>query len=355
MHFLLPLLAWLLSCVLAEGPGGANYVAHSYERIWMWEMYDTITDIEGPDKQNSIFPQQPKQPKWKQNMGSGEGKKYTYAEFMTVLERGDLNRGAEKDLVAPGSAPDGGPTVHECSKDLLRKGWASKMPNLNLAHPELTSSAFNPGDGNKKPGRLYNPKDPWNGPYTELASRLDNKFQDLRAKFHDDSKWGAYITTKTDRMKTLVESITTVRREDTSSWLRSQVSKSIDPVENGKGKMITLHGLGLDGVNEHLVVSTRRPSAIADVNSYAKAWDDIDIRQTMQNAWGVDTLRDKLNKVGYKRAGDLRKWANYLGDPDGEWKSRYTELNMKHFRVLKTWRTALERIKMTPEQLKTCR
>lgn len=43
MHFLLPLLAWLFTCVLAEGPGGANYVSHSYERIWMWEMYDTIT------------------------------------------------------------------------------------------------------------------------------------------------------------------------------------------------------------------------------------------------------------------------------------------------------------------------
>lgn len=314
-------------------------------------------DIEGPDKQNSIFPQQPKQAPWKRNMGSGEGNKYTFAEFMTMLEQGSLNRGAATELVAPGSAPDGGPTVHECSKDLLKKGWASTMPNLDLAHPELTSSAFNPGKGkNKSPGRLYDPKDPFNGPYTELASRLDNKFQDLRAKFHDDSKWGAYITTKTDRMKTLVETITTVRREDTSNWLRWQVSKDIKAVKNGKDQLIDLHGLGLSGDKAHLVVSTERPSAIADVNSYAKTWHDVDIRQTMQNAWGDEKIREELEKeAGYKRAGDLRKWANQLGDPNGEWKSRYTVMNQKHFRVLKTWRTALERIKMTPQQLKTCR
>lgn len=316
-------------------------------------------EIEGPDKQKSIYEQHPKVVNWKRNMGTGEGNKFTYAEFMTQLEDGTRTNVAT-ELVAPGSGPDGAPTIHQCSQDLLKKGWATRMPNLDLALPDLARGAFTPPDPKKgkKAGALYNPKDPWNSPMTELASRLDKKFQQLRADFHDDSKWGAYITSKTDRVKDLVTTISTVRAEDSSSFLRKQVSEAIegtkDPNKPKKG-VTYRHGLGLSGNYERHVVSTERRSAFADVNSYAKNWDDITVGQTMQNAWNDDDIRDKLQKVAkFTNAGDLRKWANNLGDPQGEWSERYTEFNEKHFRVAKVWRVALRRINRTPAQAKTC-
>lgn len=277
---------------------------------------------------------------------------------MTQLEIGSLQRGVEKDLVGPGSGPDGGPTIHQCSKDLLRKGWAKKMPDLRLAHPELVPGAFNPGKDGKPRGPLYSDKDPYNSPMTELSSRLDRKFKKLRVDFHEDSKWGAYITAKTERVKAIVEAITTSRREDTSSFLRKQVKEDIkaklkDPDKPSKGE-IHRYGLGLKGDKEHLVVSTERESDLKPVNHYSRNWDDIDIARTMQNAWGDAEVRERLQEVGYKRAGDLLEWADNLGDPNGRMSGRYTELNKTHFRVAKVFKTALDRLNKTPKQLKEC-
>jgi hypothetical protein len=275
-----------------------------------------------------IFPQDPNA-KWpyRRNIGTGPDGKLTYAEFMARLEKKDPRNADNiiKTMVAPAETTGGKPTIHECAQELMNAGY-----NKQLQPSEVDTSLM--GKNFEVGGNAYNANDPHNDPYNELIGRADRKFQEYRKKIDTN-----FMNSKNKVATSLLEAITTLRVEDTSSWLYHQMQQ-----DSGK------QGLGL--AEEDIVVQKNRASGVPNGPKYNK----VDVIETLLNGWVNDGFRAKLKSAGIASFGDFLTWADNLGDPDKRASLDYTDLNKTHFRALKTWRMAYSKSKLTLSALKSC-
>ncbi|KAI1368184.1 hypothetical protein F5Y08DRAFT_335958 [Xylaria arbuscula] len=301
-------LIWLLFGFLYPVQAAINFVSHAHERVWLWELYETVTEIEGADKQKMIFAQNPEAKiKPLRNIGTGPNGKLTYAEFQARLEK-----------INP--------------EELNDRGWNAQLDVTNI-DPSLRKEDYLERDRKGKRGSKFNSKDPYNTAYNDLVEKAEKKFNQYR----EENKH-AVVAKKLGIVKEILGRITTLRMEDTSSFLFKQMQQ--DGSKNG---------LGLSA--DDIVAERDQPSKV----TLGPKWDKVNIAETFTKGWANPDIMKKLQATGFKNLKDSIRWADNLGDP-GKARSGppYTDMNRGHFRALKSWKVAFKRINLPVASLQAC-
>ncbi|KAI8235447.1 hypothetical protein K4K55_004256 [Colletotrichum sp. SAR 10_96] len=309
------------------------------------------SEIEGADKQKYMLPQHTGKgkpspfPRYA-NKGTGPNNKLTYGQFQARVEGLEWAKMLPEDkakyeqLKAPWSDVDGKtPTTYQCVDQLMEMGL-NKQLKVTEFDTTLDNKRFSADYKPKRGGNpsLYNKDDPFNSAYSYFSERVEKQFQDFRSK--DDPKFKAVIEKNNNLGKELLESITTLRAEDKLNHMYKQLQ---DGVADEKRK-----GLGIP--KDKIVVESNAPSKVQN----GKPYQNINIAQTMANAWADTKTREELQAKGFKNADDLANWANDLGNPDKTQPQDWSELNKSHFRSAKTWNSGLVKSKMTVAELSKC-
>ncbi|GKU06117.1 hypothetical protein FLAG1_09323 [Fusarium langsethiae] len=295
---------------LADCAAVDNKLAHARERIWLWEMYDLFTDIEGADKQDVILPQNQKA-KWAHRkhfslVNTVDGK-LTYAEFMADLEKKLTPDGVDKSLVAPNGEGLGNPTTEKAVDALKSKGWA--MP---MAVDQVTSGRSND--------------------YAELMGRVDKKFQAYYTDLGNDNTWKRRLVETNMRTEKLSKEIVSLRKQEADEWLLKQMTREVDPAGTPNDKK--RYGLGL---NRNELVVEKVTSTVPGATTYER----VDLVQTFLDHPDRAAFERKLKAAGINNGiQGLVNWADNLGNQKfASWGPGYSQMNESHDMAKTVWTT----------------
>ncbi|KAM5436562.1 hypothetical protein MferCBS31731_005840 [Microsporum ferrugineum] len=205
--FLAVSFTWLLFLVrhLHAAPGEGNIVAHVYERIWLWEMYDFFWDFKGDNEQSKLFPGQ---------------RRLEYGEFQGLLENPDDPIKPNKDLRSPMTA-----SLKDVADDLLAKKWSGNLKKIHKIDPSL-SSWIPPNN------------EPWKTKYEELIDKTEKEYTKIRVEFTTTPE--KFPPARAERIQKYAKAVAWLREEDEMNHISNLLKKK----DNGGC------GLGNDVVEE---------------------------------------------------------------------------------------------------------
>lgn len=278
-------LAFLTNLSHADG----NYLAHAYERLWLWERYQIAmweppprltvapanitwpsSSIEGAEKQQDIFPFQRKRggDTGRDNRGSGRKSTLSYSEFMWRLS----DKSIEHDLPVPQlKRPKSAKAIHDAAVELVDKKLTGNLKPVDIDPGLLT------GDDPKK-----DDSDPHRGQMSLLFDKLQLKLSMWRIK----GEHANVIDPRLGKLKEISKAVLKLRREDSQRYVVKLFKKPINK-----------DGLGLD---EDDVVTETKTSRVITGPEY----EEVMVAETFSN--NKDQL---LKRFGNEE--DLRDWVSF--------------------------------------------
>ncbi|KAI1058763.1 hypothetical protein LB507_004122 [Fusarium sp. FIESC RH6] len=304
-----------------QAPVKTGDYSHVREKLLLWDIYDTVTEIYGASKQKILLVQDPGN-SWyqKRHVGSGPDGKLTYPEFMADLDQlfGKSGYTVDNTLQAPGSGP-GSPSFVEASNQLISKNMRGIM-KVEFLTPDK-----------------QNPKD-----YVRFVSMLGQAFDDVRAKFGDDPKWKSFLDEKHERSKKLLSEITSIRKQETDEWIKVQMIRDVQDAQTKK----ELYGLGLQATD---LVTERVPT---NIPGQTGTYERVKIAETWERNRNNRAFKTTLANANIKTGSDLVRWAKNLGKEGNIGPN--SDVNRTHYESFQVWKTMYKRSVASPGGSGTC-
>ncbi|KAF4944839.1 hypothetical protein FSARC_14572 [Fusarium sarcochroum] len=325
-----PLLLAGFLCLVGKTEAALSDYYHANERVRLWEIYDFICDVEGPDKQGMILPHRTDYKKSQSkvnNIGSGPGKRLTYSEFQHRLAGKGLEPLPHPEMTNP--ADD----LENAIKDLnsARYNNALKLDDVYPPMKSIKESDFHQG------GRLYDPKDPHQTRYTYMMELIDQQFNTYRTT----EAVKKLSPGRLERIRTTTDRVEAGRRIGAFDSVEGKMRRDKDKTGDG-------FGLPAEKVKYDTV-----KSGIPGFPDYKKVNVYETFRLNMDDDGNI-TSQDMRDK-GINTREDLIKWIDGLIDFDNEPDpKRYDPGDIDHWRAYKAWAHAAANAQTHESQLEGC-
>ncbi|DAA79023.1 TPA_exp: Uncharacterized protein A8136_2808 [Trichophyton benhamiae CBS 112371] len=310
------LLTWLLS--LSTYASGAddelkdNKVSHVFERIWLWEMYDFICEVDTPEGQKLLFPIDKTVDRWRHNVGSQRDKRLTYAQFQKRLQEGGNPQGGALPMI--NSPAEGDP--FRSARQLLDLGWDGKF-SLKEVAPRVKDVT-----------------------YRGLIAVTEQYYSQYRIDL-EKQPWGsANDPVRIARIATITEAIRTLRYQDRHQYITDTVTSK------------KIGGLGLAKV-----VAEKLPTALTYEGSPLgpEYYERTDWQKTYNaNCIGGDDSKPgpELRAIGVTENKKFKEIMFNFGkenDKDSSAKDK------NHLRTLNLWNDVQKKAHKSVEELIQCK
>ncbi|EFR05109.1 hypothetical protein MGYG_08118 [Nannizzia gypsea CBS 118893] len=322
-NLLIFFLTWLLSLSsYASGDDkipGDNRVAHVFERIWLWEMYEFFCDADTASAQQKLFPHYNEDgDPLDRNIGRKGDKRLDYARFQKRLQEGGHSRASPPPTID--SPANGDP--FKSAKQLLDLGWSNIFDSKEVDPTLPYEKSFDPRN------------------YPELIDKTEQHYSWLRLGFAKDPYGDIDNPDRIKRIADIAETIVIARKQDRFQYITDSVTV---PRKNG--------GLGLEKV-----VTTKHQTALKynGMPLGPAVYEKPDWKETyLANCIKGDKNRPgpKLKALGVGKYNELVDEFIKFGKATDEGS---TKSDKSHRHVLANWSEVSAKAKMTIEELKGC-